>query len=148
VTRELNTPFVRVLIVDDFDPWRGFVIEHLRQQPNLLIIGFASDGLEAVQKAEELQPDLILLDIGLPKLDGIEVAGQIRKLAPKSKMLFVSSDSDPAVVRAAFYAGGHGYVLKTDATIALLPGMEAVLLGERFVSPGITEVDDWTDAGE
>ena len=134
--------------MDDFDPWRNFVLEHLRQQPNVLIIGFASDGLEAVKKAQELQPDLILLDIGLPKLDGIAAAGQIRKLAPKSKMLFVSSDSDPRVVRAAFYAGGGGYVLKTDATIALLPGMEAVLLGKRFVSPSLTEMDNMTDVEE
>jgi DNA-binding NarL/FixJ family response regulator len=134
--------------VDDFDPWRNFVIEHLRQQPNVLIIGFASDGLEAVKKAQELQPDLILLDIGLPKLDGIEAAGQIRKVAPKSKLLFVSSDSDPTMVRAAFYAGGRGYVLKTDATIALLPGMEAVLLGKRFVSPSLTEMDNLTDVEE
>jgi DNA-binding NarL/FixJ family response regulator len=134
--------------VDDFDPWRNFVIEHLRQQPNVLIIGFASDGLEAVKKAQELQPDLILLDIGLPKLDGIAAAGQIRKLAPKSKMLFVSSDAEPASVRAAFHAGGGGYVLKTDATIALLPGMEAVLLGKRFVSPSLTEMDNMTDVEE
>lgn len=133
---------VRVLIVDDFGPWREFVIEQLTQQSHVRVLDCVSDGLEAVQKAEELQPDLILLDIGLPSLDGIEAARQIRKRVPKAKIVFVSSDSDPDVVRAAFLAGGLGYILKSDAGGALLTGMEAVLLGRQFVSPSLTNVKD------
>ena len=98
------------------------------------VIGVASDGLEAVQKAEELQPDLILLDIGLPSLNGIEVARQIRKLSPKSKILFVSQESSADVVQGALGTGAQGYVLKSDAGRELLEGVNAVLRGEQFVS--------------
>jgi DNA-binding NarL/FixJ family response regulator len=147
-TAELKDSFVRILIVDDFDPWQGFVIQLLRQQPHARIIGFASDGLEAVQKAEEFQPDLILLDIGLPKLDGIEAARQIRKLVPKARLFFLSSNSDPDVVRAAFLAGGQGYMLKSDAEGGLLHGIEAVLLGKQFVSSSLKEIEDLADPEE
>ena len=100
----------------------------------MLVIGVASDGLEAVQKAEELQPDLILLDIGLPSLNGIEVARQIRKLSPKSKMLFVSQESSADVVQGALGTGAQGYFFKSDARRELLEGVNAVLRGEQFVS--------------
>jgi DNA-binding NarL/FixJ family response regulator len=132
---------VRVLIVDDFAPWRGFVTEHLEKQPNVCILGYASDGIEGVQKAEELQPDLILLDISLPKLNGIEMATRVRQLVPKVKILFLSSNADPDVIRAAFSAGGTGYVLKVDAGGSLSVGIEAVLRGRRFVSSSLTGID-------
>jgi DNA-binding NarL/FixJ family response regulator len=145
-TKGLKTPLVRVLVVDDFDPWQGFIIQLLRQQPHVRIIGFASDGLEAVQKAKEFQPDLILLDVGLPNLNGIEAARQIRKLVSKAKIIFLSSDPDPDVVRTAIFAGGHGYVLKSDAEGALLPAIEAVLLGKQYVSRSLSKIDDVTDS--
>ena len=93
-----------------------------------------SDGLEAVQKAEELKPDLILLDIGLPTLNGIEAARQIRKLAPESKILFLSQESSADVVQEALNLGALGYVVKADARRDLSDAVEAVLLGEQFVS--------------
>jgi len=88
-------PLVRVLLVDDFDAFRSFIRTTLQglQGTQLQIIAEVSDGLEAVQKAEELQPDLILLDIGLPNLNGIEAARRIRKRAPRSKILFLSQES-------------------------------------------------------
>ena len=98
------------------------------------VIGVASDGLETVQKAEELQPDLILLDIGLPSLNGIEVARQIRKFSPKSKILFVSQESSADIVQGALGTGAQGYVLKSDAERELLEGVNAVLRGGQFVS--------------
>jgi DNA-binding NarL/FixJ family response regulator len=100
----------------------------------LQVIGVASDGVEAVQKAGELQPDLILLDIGLPSLNGIEVARQIRKLSLKSKVLFVSQESSADVVQGALGTGAQGYVLKSDAERELLEAVNAVLRGEQFVS--------------
>jgi DNA-binding NarL/FixJ family response regulator len=139
---------VRVLIVDDFAPWRSFVIEHLEKEPRVRVLGCASDGMEGVQKVEELQPDLILLDISLPKLNGIEMARKVRKLVPKAKILFLSSDADPDVIRAAFSAGGAGYILKVDAGDALLPGMEAVLLGRQFVSSSLKAIKDLADLEE
>jgi DNA-binding NarL/FixJ family response regulator len=131
---------VRVLIVDDFAPWRSFVLEHLEKQPHVRVLGYASDGMEGLQKAAELQPDLILLDVSLPKLNGIEMTRRVRKLVPKAKILFLSSNTDPDVIRAAFSAGGAGYVLKVDAAAALLAGMEAVLLGRQFVSSSLTRI--------
>jgi DNA-binding NarL/FixJ family response regulator len=137
--REVQMSVVRILIVDDFDLWKGFVIARLRERPDLEIVGFASDGLQAVQNAEELQPDIILLDMMLPKLNGIEAAQRIRKVAPLTKILFVSSESDAESIQTAFQAGGSGYVSKMDAAAGLLAGIESVLRGERFVSPGLAD---------
>lgn len=103
------------------------------------VIGVASDGLEAVLKAEGLQPDLILLDIGLPKLNGIEAARRIRKVAPESKILFLSQERDPHVAQAALSAGGDGYVVKSDAGSELLAAVEALMLGNKYVSPRLTD---------
>jgi DNA-binding NarL/FixJ family response regulator len=146
--QELQVSLVRILIVDDFDLWRGFVVSRLRERPDLEVVGVASDGLQAVQKAEELQPDLILLDMMLPKLNGIEAARQIKRVAPLTKIIFVSSESDIDSVRTAFEAGGSGYVSKMEAAEGLLAGVESVLRGERFVSPGIADSGSVTNAQE
>ncbi len=135
---------VRILVVDDFDLWKGFVIARLHERPDLQIIGFAADGLQAVQQAEELQPDLILLDMMLPNLNGIEAARQIRRVSPNSKILFVSGESDLESIRSAFRVGGSGYVSKMDAA-GLLAGIEAVLRGEWFISPGLVDFNYVTD---
>jgi two-component system response regulator NreC len=144
--QEWRMSLVRILLVDDFELWKGFVIARLHERRDLQIVGFAADGLQAVQKAEELQPDLILLDMMLPKLNGIEAARQIRRVAPKSKILFVSGESDAESVRAAFRVGGSGYVSKLDAAGGLLAGIEAVLRGDWFVSPGLVDFNYVTDA--
>jgi len=128
---------IRVLVVDDFDAWRRFVCSALQKNPELQIVGEASDGLEAVQRASELLPDLIVLDLGLPKLNGIEAARRIRTMSSKSKILFVSQESSADVIEAALAAGGLGYVLKTRAEMDLLPAVKAVLEGRRFVSSGL-----------
>ena len=107
----------------------------MRQE--LQVICEVSDGPEAVQKAEELRPDLILLDIGLPKLNGIEAARQIRLLSPNSKIIFLSQENSLDVVEEALSMGALGYVNKAHAGSELLPAVKAVLRGERFVSNGI-----------
>ena len=125
---------IRILIVDDFDDWRRQLHSLLKAQPTWQIIAEASDGSEAVQKAEDLKPDLILLDIGLPKLNGIEAARQIRQRSPSSKIIFLSQNSDFEIVRAALDTGALGYVRKIDAGRELLPAVDAILRGEQFIS--------------
>ena len=120
-------------MVDDYKPFRQFLAASLQNTSCVYVCSEASDGLEAVQKAEELQPDLILLDIGLPNLNGIEVARRIRKVSPGSKVLFVSQESSTDAVQEALGTGAQGYVVKTDAGSELLEGVNAVLRGERFV---------------
>jgi DNA-binding NarL/FixJ family response regulator len=124
----------RILVVDDHEPWRRFVSTRLQNQPKLQVIGEALDGLEAVEKAQQLQPDLILLDVGLPKLHGIEAARRIRKFSPKSKILFASQESSTDVVQAALATGARGYIFKADAGSELLIALNAILRGETFVS--------------
>ena len=129
---------IRILVVDDFEPFRMFVLSVFSKTPEFQIICEASDGLEAVQKAEELKPDLILLDIGLPKLNGIQAARQIRKLAPSSRILFLSQESSADVVQEALDLGAMGYVVKAYAGSELLAAVESVFQGRRFVSVGLS----------
>jgi len=124
---------LRVLIVEDFTPFRKFIRSTLGRRPDLDVICEVSDGLEAVQKAHELKPDLILLDVGLPGLNGIEAARRIRKLTTESKIIFLSQESSPDVVRAAFDLGAQGYVVKTRASSELLAAVEAVISEKHFV---------------
>jgi DNA-binding NarL/FixJ family response regulator len=130
-------PPIRVLIVEDFLPFQHFICSTMRTRPNLQVICEVSDGREAVQKAEELKPDLIVLDIGLPTLNGIDAARQIRQLSPESKIIFVTQESSADVVQAAFSSGAQAYVLKSSAGIDLLAAVEAVLEGRQFVSSSL-----------
>jgi DNA-binding NarL/FixJ family response regulator len=125
---------VRVLVVEDFAPFRQVISSILKKQRKFCIVCEVSDGLEAVRKAEELQPDLILLDIGLPTLNGIEAARQIRKLSPESKIVFVSQESSADVIEEAMNSDAMGYVVKAHAATELLAAMEAVGRGRKFVS--------------
>ena len=108
------------------------------------VIGEASDGLEALEKAKELQPDLILLDISMPKLNGLETARRLRSFAPDAKILFISQDTSPDIVQEALRSGGRGYVNKLRVIGDLLPAIDAVLRGEQFVSSGL-EISGGTD---
>jgi DNA-binding NarL/FixJ family response regulator len=128
--------------VDDFAPFRCFVLSTLQKQPEFQIIGEASDGLEAVQKAEDLQPDLILLDISLPSLSGSAAARLMLKLSPKAKVLFLSENRSSEITKATLRAGAVGYVVKSDAASELLPTVEAVLHCKQFVSAKLHKKDD------
>src|SRR5271168_1648497 len=121
------TQTARIILVDDFKPWRRLVASLLKDNPDWEVIFEASDGLEAVQKAEELKPDLIVLDIGLPKLNGIEAARRIRQLSPSSRIIFLTQDNSVDAVQEALSTGALGYVYKIDARSALLPAVDAVL---------------------
>jgi DNA-binding NarL/FixJ family response regulator len=128
----------RILLVDDFLPWHGLVLNFFEPETDLQMISTAVDGFEAVQKAEELQPDLILMDLSLPGMDGIEATRQIRIVSPGSKVLFLTHHSEPEIVQAALEVGASGYVLKSDFSVDLIPGVRAVLLGQKFVSRRLT----------
>jgi DNA-binding NarL/FixJ family response regulator len=125
---------VRVLVVEDYPPFLQCISSILGGRDDLQIVGKAADGLQAVQTAEELQPDLILLDIGLPTLNGIAAAHRISRVAPRATVLFLSQEIDPDVVAAALRNGAKGYVYKQNAKTDLLPAIEAVLRGDHFVS--------------
>jgi DNA-binding NarL/FixJ family response regulator len=133
----MDGSIVQVLVVDDFLPWRLIVASMLQEQPRLRIVGEAWDGWEAVQKARELQPELVLLDIGLPTLNGIEAARRIRELSPNSKIVFVSENRSSDIVAEVLRMGAAGYVVKADAGTELLPAVEAVLKGKQFVSTSV-----------
>jgi DNA-binding NarL/FixJ family response regulator len=130
----LQLSTVRILVVDDFALFRQSVVELLGKRPELQVVGEASDGLEALQRAVELRPDLILLDIGLPSLNGIQVAREMRSLAPESRIIFLSQESSADVVQEALSLDAWGYVVKTKAPVDLFAAVEAVLSGRTFVS--------------
>jgi DNA-binding NarL/FixJ family response regulator len=125
---------IRVLVVDDYKDWRDQVRSLLRARPEWQIICEVSDGSGAVQKGEELKPDVILLDIGLPGMNGIDAALRIRQLSPNSKIIFLSMETSLDVVQAALSTGAEGYVRKTDAHGDLLPAIDTVLRGGQFLS--------------
>jgi DNA-binding NarL/FixJ family response regulator len=140
-----SVPPVRVLVVDDYEPFRRFICSTLGKRPDLRVISEAADGLEAVHKVEELKPDLIVLDIGLPTLNGIEAARRIRQLAPESKIVFLSQESSADVVQEALSLGALGYVVKAHAGTDLLSAVEAAIQGTQFISRGLS-VPDYTGA--
>jgi CheY-like chemotaxis protein len=116
-----------VLVVDDFQAWRDFARSTLEKVPSLFIVAEAADGLEAIQKAEEHQPDLVVLDIALPKLDGFEVARQIRQTCRASRIVFLTADHFYNVAEGGLPVGASAYVLKSRAATELVPAVEAAL---------------------
>src|SRR5215475_9205884 len=111
----MASALIRILVAEDYEPFRRFLCSTLQSGTELHVICDVADGLEAVQNARKLQPDLVLLDIGLPTLSGIEAARQIRVVSPNCKLLFVSQESSADIVRAALQTGAEGYVCKLDA---------------------------------
>ena len=134
----MNKSTVRVLVVDDYAPWRHFVSTTLAKEPGLEVIGEASDGLEAIQEAKELQPDLILLDISLPTLNGLEAAPRIRRASPNAKIIFLTQERDNDIRTAAVAAGAEGYVLKSNAAAELVPAIHAALANTQPIPPTLT----------
>jgi DNA-binding NarL/FixJ family response regulator len=119
----------RILIVDDSPGWRARVREILAAHPEWKIISEASDGQEAVRDASELQPDIVVLDIGLPRLNGIEAAKMIRQKSPKSGIVFLTVDNDSDIMKAALDVGQTTYVTKANAATRLCEAVAASLQG-------------------
>jgi DNA-binding NarL/FixJ family response regulator len=128
---------IGILVVDDFEPYRCSICSIIRRRPDLTILAEVQDGLEAVRQAEILQPDIILLDIGLPLLNGIEAARQITKVAAAAKIIFLTQESSAEVVHEVLTLGAAGYVIKAQAGTELLVAVEAVAQGGTFVSAGL-----------
>jgi DNA-binding NarL/FixJ family response regulator len=147
MTNDRSAPAVRVLVVENFKPFRRAICSTLGRHSSLQIVGEGSDGLEAVGQAQELQPDLILLDVGWPSLNGLAAARQLRKLSPNSKIVFVTQESDPAIMQEALNLGAAGYVVKTRLASDLLAAVDAVLGGRQFVSGGLT-AQEFTTQGQ
>jgi len=125
-----------ILLVGDHASFRRLISTELQRREECQVLE-AADGLEAIEKAERLQPDLILLDINLPKMNGFEVAKLVRGLAPAARVLFLSQESSPDLVRKALSLGVDGYVQKLSAGSDLLPAIAAALAGRRFVSRSV-----------
>src|SRR5215472_13653864 len=128
---------IRVLVVDDHEYWRKLASTTLQKRPGLKVVGEASDGLQAIRLAQQLQPDLIVLDVGLPDLNGIEAARTIRNLCPNSKIAFMTANRSRDIAEQALSTGACGYIVKSDAASELLPAIKAVLEGKRFLSASL-----------
>ena len=126
-------PALRTLVVDDHEDVRKLLQSMLHAQTECVVVGEASDGLQAIEQAKELQPDLILLDLSLPKLNGMEAGRRIQKVSPHSKIVFLSQDDSPEIAQGALRIGAAGYLLKSDATELPL-AIEAILQGKVYVS--------------
>jgi len=125
---------VRILIVEHIEYWRWLLSSTLRKEPSFEIVGELEDGLAAVKVAEQMQPAIVLLDIGLPGLNGLQAGGWIRMVAPQAKILFVSEQLHPAIVEASVRIGASAYVLKPEFATDLVPAMRASLSGETFLT--------------
>jgi DNA-binding NarL/FixJ family response regulator len=143
---------IRILVVDDHEVVRRVICSLVSSDPALDVVCQSADGEGAVEKAEELQPDLVLLDISLPGISGIEAGRRIRRVSPDSYIIFLSQHDSLQMVEDALRVGGHGYVTKMDAGAELLKAIRAVSEGKRFVSQRIvsqgwkTEIQNGADA--
>ena len=125
---------VRVLLVDDFLPWREYVRTLIAERKDLSIEAEASDGLEAIEKIKEAHPELVLLDMGLPKLNGIEVLKQALVISPSIRIIVLTQENSADFVQEAVRLGAMGYVNKADARTELLRAIDSVLQGRRFAT--------------
>ena len=130
---------LRVLVVEDYEPFLQHVSSTLRQHSSLEVVGETQNGIEAVEFAAALQPDLIFLDIGLPGLNGIAAAYRIRALAPNARIVFLTQESSSEILQEALNLGAWGYVIKAKAARDLPRAIEGVLRGTKFVSEGLDE---------
>jgi DNA-binding NarL/FixJ family response regulator len=125
---------LKILVVDDNESVRKKICERIKSHPGLEVICEAANGLEGARNAEELQPDVVVLDVSMPIFGGIEAAARIRRVAPKARIVFLSQHKLEGVVQAALASGGHAYVLKSAASTDLLPAIMAAVQGKQFVS--------------
>ena len=132
-------PEVRILLADDYEPWRQCVSSLFLKHPEWKIIAEVSDGIEAVQKCQELSPDVVLLDLSLPEISGVEAANRIRQRTPATKIVFITAYNDSDVMQTVLRSRAEGYVLKWEITTDLVAAVETALCGGTFVSKRLTD---------
>jgi DNA-binding NarL/FixJ family response regulator len=131
---------LRILIADDHGLVRRGAREVLNSRHGWRVVGEAANGREALQKAIDLKPDVAVIDLGMPDLDGIEVTRQVRKAVPEIKVLVLTMHDSDQLVRRALEAGAHGYLLKSDLTNSLPKAVKAISEGKRFFTPEVSEI--------
>ena len=129
---------IRILIVDDHGVMRAGLRSMLEDVSEFEIVGEASNGHEALQLASEYLPDIVLLDIGLPDIDGIEVTRRLRKLVPQSQVILLTVYEDESLLREAIEAKASGYVIKRAVEAELISAIQAVSRGDMYIHPAIT----------
>ena len=125
----------RILLADDHHPVLARVVSLL--QPHFEVVGTVNDGRTLVTEAQRLQPDVIVLDIGMPILNGIEAAHELHEAGSRAKLVFLTIHQDPAFVHGCFAEGGLGYVTKSRMGIDLIPAIHEALCDHPFVSPSV-----------
>jgi DNA-binding NarL/FixJ family response regulator len=125
---------VRIVVVDDSESWRRSIISILAEDSELNVVGEASDGEAAVERCRELKPELVVLDVGLPTLNGLEAAKQIREVSPDTKILFMSANRSHELIGEALRMGAAGYVLKSNAGRELLKAVRSAVRGKDYLS--------------
>ncbi len=130
---------IRVLLVDDFAAFRRLIGWIFQDAPQLKVVGEAADGREAIVKCEQLQPDIVVLDIGLPDLNGIEVAQLIRTVAKQARVIFLTENKLLEVAREALKVG-NAFIVKSDVTYDLLNAIDTVMSGKKFVSRSLAQM--------
>jgi DNA-binding NarL/FixJ family response regulator len=130
---------LRILVVDDHEIVRKGICALLREEPRFELVCEAGDGLQAVTAAKELQPDIVVLDINMPGMGGLEAAGYIKKVCPKSEIVFLSQHSSAEVVRQAFRSGGRAYVAKDAIVAELITAIRMASEKKDYVNPKLTD---------
>src|ERR1700720_3110991 len=123
---------IRILVADDHPVVRHGLRTLLNSNPKWKVVGEAEDGLEAVEKTSRLRPDLVILDVSMPKMNGLEVCRRIRKSVPESEVLFATQHDSQQMMREALAAGARGYVVKSNAARDLLAAVAAVSQHKSF----------------